>query len=33
MKNRKKMQSILCGILAGALLLGIISGALAILLG
>ena len=32
MNNRKKWQSILCGILAGVLLLGLVSSALIILL-
>lgn len=33
MNKRKKWQSILCGILVGALVLGLISGALIALLG
>lgn len=33
MDKRKKMQSIICGILVGVLLLGLVSGALITLLG
>ena len=32
MKNRKKMQSIICAVLVGAIVLGLISSALIVLL-